>query len=294
MAQDPAKKEFSRLELTKSAFDLSDRGVDGRPQPGPVDAFLYTERGIYRPGETVQLMALMRDDAANALANLPVTLIVKRPDGSEFTRFTHALQGSGAVAQAIDLPKSSRRGRWSVAAHIDPKGAPVGRVEFSVEDFVPEKLKVELTSEQAIIRPGSVNSFGRLGRLPLRRAGLGSRRRGRDAHHRSTMRRSRPSPSTGSARKTSARNSSRLSSTLKATDTDQAGKSRLEWDGDLAKDTVLPLRAHVQARVFEPGGGRATKTDKVVPVRTRDTYLGVASDLRGPLFPRGHRTPSST
>ena len=34
MAQDPAKKEFSRLELTKSAFDLSDRGVDGRPLAG--------------------------------------------------------------------------------------------------------------------------------------------------------------------------------------------------------------------------------------------------------------------
>ena len=29
MAQDAARKDFSRLELTKAAFDLSDRGVDG-------------------------------------------------------------------------------------------------------------------------------------------------------------------------------------------------------------------------------------------------------------------------
>ena len=29
---------------------------------------------------------MMRDDAATALKDMPVTLIVKRPDGSEFTR----------------------------------------------------------------------------------------------------------------------------------------------------------------------------------------------------------------
>ena len=68
MVTDASKQEFSRLELTKAAFDLSDRGIDGRALPGPVDAFLYTERGVYRPGETVQLMAMLRDDGAVALA----------------------------------------------------------------------------------------------------------------------------------------------------------------------------------------------------------------------------------
>ena len=159
MVTDADKQEFSRLELTKAAFDLSDRGIDGRALPGPVDAFLYTERGVYRPGETVQLMAMLRDDGAVALKDMPVTLIVKRPDGSEFTRYTAALAGSGALHQAIDLPKSSRRGLWSVAAHIDPKAAPVGRVEFSVEDFVPEKLKVELSTDGPILRTGKTTNF---------------------------------------------------------------------------------------------------------------------------------------
>ena len=159
MAVDSARQEFSRLELTKAAFDLSDRGVDGRDQPGPVDGFLYTERGVYRPGETVQLMAMLRDAAANALANMPVTLIVNRPDGTELTRYTLALPASGALYQPIPLPKSSRRGRWSVAAHIDPKAAPVGKVEFSVEDFVPEKLKVELTSDAPLLRTGKSAGF---------------------------------------------------------------------------------------------------------------------------------------
>ena len=37
----------------RAAFDLTDRGVKGRVAPGAVDAFLYTERGVYRSGETV-------------------------------------------------------------------------------------------------------------------------------------------------------------------------------------------------------------------------------------------------
>ena len=43
------------------AFDLTDRGVSGRPVPAGLDAFVYTERGVYRSGETVHVTALLRD-----------------------------------------------------------------------------------------------------------------------------------------------------------------------------------------------------------------------------------------
>ena len=43
--------EYAFLDLTTAAFDLTDRGVKGREAPGPLDAFAYTERGVYRPGE---------------------------------------------------------------------------------------------------------------------------------------------------------------------------------------------------------------------------------------------------
>ena len=71
--------DFNFLEIGRAAFDLSDRGVSGRAPPGPVDAFLYTDRGIYRPGETVHLMALLRDDKALALGDLPVTMKTESP-----------------------------------------------------------------------------------------------------------------------------------------------------------------------------------------------------------------------
>jgi uncharacterized protein YfaS (alpha-2-macroglobulin family) len=274
MASDATKQEFARLELSKAAFDLSDRGISGRDQPGPVDAFLYTERGVYRPGETVQLMAMLRDNGAVALANMPVTLIVKRPDGTEFTRFALALQASGALYQAIALPKSSRRGRWSVTAHVDPKAPPVGRVEFSVEDFVPEKLKVELTSEQAILRPGQVNKFNIQADFLYGAPASGLTA---EADMRVTV---DDQPFANFTAYTFGSESERKKFeppfiTLTAPDTDEKGKTTVEWGGDKVKDTVLPLRAQIQARVFEPGGGRSTKTDKTVPLRTRSVYLGI-------------------
>ncbi|MDQ4059906.1 MAG: alpha-2-macroglobulin family protein, partial [Pseudomonadota bacterium] len=45
--------DYAFLDLTQSPFDLSDRGVAGREAPGPLHAYVFTERGVYRPGETV-------------------------------------------------------------------------------------------------------------------------------------------------------------------------------------------------------------------------------------------------
>ena len=52
-------QDFAILDVTQAAFDLSDRGVTGRDVQGPLDAFVYTDRGIYRPGEHIPAMALL-------------------------------------------------------------------------------------------------------------------------------------------------------------------------------------------------------------------------------------------
>ena len=75
--------DFTALDLTSAAFDLSDRGVSGQPHPGPLDAFVWLDRGIYRPGETVQVMALLRDEAGQP-ADIPARVRVKRPNGQVF------------------------------------------------------------------------------------------------------------------------------------------------------------------------------------------------------------------
>ncbi|MCW5201029.1 hypothetical protein VU07_04420, partial [Desulfobulbus sp. F4] len=76
-----SKHGFTFLQLEQAPFDLSDRGVSGRTAPGPLDAYVYTERGIYRPGETVHLAGIVRDRIARAAVSPPMTLRVSGPDG---------------------------------------------------------------------------------------------------------------------------------------------------------------------------------------------------------------------
>ena len=57
-AADP-QGDYAFLNLRTPGFDLTDRGVAGRPAPNGLDAFVYAERGVYRSGETVYLTALV-------------------------------------------------------------------------------------------------------------------------------------------------------------------------------------------------------------------------------------------
>ncbi len=82
-----AAADYAFLSLKSPAFDLSDRGVAGRKAPDGLDAFVVTERGVYRTGETVHITALLRDAASVAApGGIPLTLVVERPDGVEYRR----------------------------------------------------------------------------------------------------------------------------------------------------------------------------------------------------------------
>jgi uncharacterized protein YfaS (alpha-2-macroglobulin family) len=45
-------------------------------------------------------------------------------------------------------------GHGGPSAYVDPPGDPVGVVDFDVQDFVPERLKLTLKPEQARAAPG--------------------------------------------------------------------------------------------------------------------------------------------
>ena len=64
-----------------SRFDVG--GVNSSAEAGKLNAYLFSDRGIYRPGETVRVMALLRDDAGRP-TDFPARLTVRRPNGQVF------------------------------------------------------------------------------------------------------------------------------------------------------------------------------------------------------------------
>jgi uncharacterized protein YfaS (alpha-2-macroglobulin family) len=141
------KGDYAFLSLKAPAFDLSDRGVSGRAVPAGLDAFVYTERGVYRSGETVHVTALLRDGQGMAALNVPVTLVVERPDGVEYRRAVVPDQGVGGRALPVPLVSSAPTGTWRVRAFTDPKRPPVGEATFMVEDYVADRLEFELATK---------------------------------------------------------------------------------------------------------------------------------------------------
>ena len=146
--------DYNFLNLAQNAFDLTDRGVGGRDAPAGLDVFLYTERGVYRSGETVFATALLRDAKGVAKPGLPLTLVVKRPDGVEYKRATLADEGMGGRAFAVPLLPGSASGKWTIEAYADPKGDPIGEIQFLLEDYIPERLDFTLHPAKAFIDPG--------------------------------------------------------------------------------------------------------------------------------------------
>lgn len=145
--------DYGFLDLTKQAFDLSDRGVGGRVTPGPLDTMLFTERGVYRPGEKVFVTALLRDATAAAAKSVPLTLKLLRPDGVEARKDLLPDQGNGGRTLAIELPQTAMTGTWRVFAYADPKGASIGEAGFLVEDYTPERLDMTLTAADESLSP---------------------------------------------------------------------------------------------------------------------------------------------
>ncbi|MEA3642334.1 MAG: MG2 domain-containing protein, partial [Lamprobacter sp.] len=151
--------DYGFLDLKASPFDLSDRGVKGRPAAQPIDTYLVSERGIYRPGESVVLTALTRDPRADAVTGVPLTFVLKRPDGVEQQRALIQDQGLGGYQLRLPLLKDAMRGTWQAEVYADPKADVLARVNFLVEDFEPERLDFSVEPSAPALDPAALPSL---------------------------------------------------------------------------------------------------------------------------------------
>ena len=266
-----AAGSFAELDLTRAAFDLSDRGVAGRPAPGPVDAFLYTDRGVYRPGETVQLMALLRTAGGAALDNAPLTLVLRRPDNLESRRITLTPAAQAGFHQPLTLSATAARGVWTVEALVDPAGPPAGRVQFDVQDFVPQQLKVTLTAGATALQPG-----GAIDALVEGRFLYGAPAAG--LHGEASIRVVRdPSPvpdapgyQFGLATETIPGDEQKLD----LPDADEAGRTKIDAVFQPPEGIVSPLKAILTAGLFEPTG-RIVQDTIELPLHLKPRLIGI-------------------
>ena len=146
--------DLAFLSLTDPAFDLSDRGVEGRPPAPPVDVFLATDRGAYRAGEVIHATALARDGKASAITGLPLVAVLKRPDGVEYSRHMSSNDSAGGHVFTLPVGSTAPRGTWTLDILADPDDPALVSRSLLVEDFLPERIDFDLSLPDGPMRPG--------------------------------------------------------------------------------------------------------------------------------------------
>ncbi|WP_374446787.1 alpha-2-macroglobulin [Stella sp.] len=263
--------DFNFLSLVRPAFDLSDRGVSGRPVPGPLDAFLYGDRGVYRPGETAHLTALLRNDRGRAEPGLPLTLKVLRPDGVEVVKTTLTSTAGGGYHLPVPIADRARTGKWSVQAFVDPKGKPVGRMEFSVEDIAPPTIEVAIEAAGEQAKPGVALPVTMTGRFFYGAPAVGA---GAEAEV-IVAAAADPYPMHKGYRFGPVdREVEPQRIEIEPAAADAEGKTRFEVKLGALPETTVPLDVTVRGSMFEPGGRPVTRS-LTLPVAARPFDIGI-------------------
>lgn len=119
------------------------------------EAFVYTARGVFRPGEKVDLKTFVRGVDHEAPQPFPVLFKVMSSRWVEVARGAATLSEQGGADFSFTLPASASTGTYTVHVCIPgQENEPLGDTAFAVEDFVPPRLELALAPDKDQITAG--------------------------------------------------------------------------------------------------------------------------------------------
>ncbi len=116
-----------------------------------VEAFLWTDRGIYRHDEKIMVHALLRNGRRQAPSPMPVELRLVSPKGDIYSRLTATSDAEGSLlCETFTVPADQPSGAWKFHAKIPGKdGRILGAAEIKVEEFAPPQIRVRVEADSA-------------------------------------------------------------------------------------------------------------------------------------------------
>ena len=108
-------------------------------------AYAWTDRGIYRHGETIKYSALLRDAKQRAPASVPLELELVAPDGSVRDKAKVSSDDCGLLTcDAFSVGESQPGGIWKI--RLSPPGEdsmPLDTLKVKIEEFAPPHIRVK-------------------------------------------------------------------------------------------------------------------------------------------------------
>ncbi len=274
VAQDKNGASFSYLDLSDSkTIALNDRGSTGRTQPEDLDAYIVTERGVYRPGETIHATVLLRDLILQAPLSQPIIAEIYRPNGA--LAQTLQLDAPKQGGYTFDYPTSnaSPGGTWSIDIKTDPKLNAIGHATFQVEDFQPPRLEMTITPSQPYFSPNEQNKINIAANFLYGAPAQNLQGDGTLFFSKAVTPFEKYADYQFGLEQEQVENTQ---TSLETFETDEHGKAEVTIPAELSPDSSAPLLGRVVVNLYDIGG-RPINAQFKQTIFAQDLYLGISS-----------------
>lgn len=140
--------------LSLSMFDVS-----GVTKNKGLNGFLYGERGVWRPGDSVFLTFILEDKEKLLPKNHPLLFEVANPQGDIINKQVCKLNTSGMYSFAFATNPDDATGTYNASVHV---GGTVFYKALPIETIKPNRLKIDFAFDKKTISAADKNTKGKL------------------------------------------------------------------------------------------------------------------------------------
>ncbi|WP_439891279.1 alpha-2-macroglobulin family protein [Ralstonia sp. 25C] len=265
-------------QLDFSRFDVG--GERNATNQGQLSAYLFSDRGIYRPGDQFHVGLIVRAASwARSPAGIPLQAEIVDPRGMTVKRQPVTVDASGFTELDYTPAETAPTGTWAVNLYIVKNGqavdAPIGSTTVQIKEFLPDRMKVEAKLSQQVaegwVKPDQLKGVVDAQNL------FGTPAANRRVTATLTLRpawpafRSWPGYQFFDARR------AREGYTTQLQDGKTDDKGHAEFDLDLKKYADATYQLYFQSKTFEAEGGRNVAANAQGIVSNNDWLVGFKS-----------------
>lgn len=146
--------EFNFLSLEQARIDFSPFEVGGLfDNSAGLQAFIYGERELYRPDETMHLRTIVRDRDWQPLKGIPVKFKLLMPNGKDFATRRGTLSEDGSFEVSFKLPAAAVTGTYTAEVY-SANDVLLNSKSIGVEEFLPDRIRVNAKTDKTTYRTG--------------------------------------------------------------------------------------------------------------------------------------------
>ncbi|NLO91002.1 MAG: alpha-2-macroglobulin [Elusimicrobia bacterium] len=135
---------WSDRELSYSRFDVG--GAEESGTPGELSAYVFSDRGIYRPGDGLHAAFIVKSaDWKSSLGGVPLEIVVTDSRGLEIYKRRSLMASSGFGELSLALDSNAPTGSYDISVFITKDGrrsSLLGSTHVKVEEFEPDRMKI--------------------------------------------------------------------------------------------------------------------------------------------------------